>query len=85
MENNELEYRSGRDCVHGHKNPLRLVPGSNCLECYTRNANKIKKPKKIVTKKKIEVYIEPRITIEEQKVETFKEMAQRIYDRKQTW
>ena len=94
IEAGEIHYRSGRDCVQGHKNPWRFVTASNCMECNTEKqkvivANKRKeralnpKPKKKLSRPKKQTKII--ITEQEQQDESFAAMVRRVYERNQNW
>lgn len=65
-------YRSRRNCINGHKNPLRRTNNSTCIEC-------------IDSKRVRKVHRDVIITKEENKAEAFKLMVERVYDRGQTW
>lgn len=70
MNAGEETYRTGKPCKHGHVNPLRTTARAQCLPCIKGGTYTYEKKK-------------PDIVIS--KDETFKQMAQRIYDRNQTW
>ena len=74
--------------IHGRKTAERLralrppKPKKRKLAKPRVRKPRVKKPK---AKPKLRIYKEPRITVEEQKAETFDEMVARIYKEDQRW
>lgn len=62
-----------KSCKHGHDSP-RFTKNGSCVRCQ-----------ELRTGTKIRIYKEVRITEEEIQVETFNEMAKRVYKRNQLW
>jgi hypothetical protein len=89
----EIHYKSGRDCVNGHKNPWRYVQASNCMECNSNTQLELakkRKPKAPKTKKRMGRPPKQQqgkivITEEEHKDESFAAMVRRVYERNQSW
>lgn len=71
----ENTYMTGKPCIHGHISP-RFTKNASCIKCYDIATNYARK---------IVVYKEARITEEEIKAESFKDMIKRVYTRDQTW
>jgi len=79
----------GHVCEFNHSGK-RFTTSSACVECNSTKRKKARNftPKKRVVKKripKVKVNKEVIIKQEKQKVESFKEMAKRIYERDQQW
>ena len=99
IANGDRWYRSGKNCINEHENPERSTKNGTCRICNdaanARYREKSRKTKLVQRaneppgKKKRPGpsigFKEARITPEEIEAESFKEMAQRIYDRGQTW
>lgn len=83
--NGDKYYKSGKDCKHGHTNPLRQTKDAYCTECHS-----VARPTKRKYKTKNKQYIGRTgssfvITAKEKKDDDFKEMVKRVYARNQRW
>lgn len=95
IEAGEIHYKSGRDCINGHKNPWRFVTASNCMECNTEKQKAITAKKRSMPKpprkpraKKVVAKPQPKravITEQDHKDESFAAIVRRVYDREQNW
>ena len=88
----ERYFRSGKDCINKHSDPLRVTANSSCIECVTdrrRAAGQVKrrkgvnpdwKPKKRISKKAPKLKKEPKIRIYKEARITEEEIRAETFD-----